>query len=460
MRPRIRHVALIPLLFALGCGAGQATTAVSSGRAPAGKQEAAQEEGVCKEHGVLEALCTRCNPKLAAVFQAKGDWCNEHGFPESVCPKCHPERGGKPAVDVASDGAPADGTKVRLKTGDTARIAGIETVRAVPGRGVSEIVAPAVITYDPSRVAQVNARSPGVVKHLRAEVGAWVREGAPLAIIESASLSADQSRLDAVRSRVRMAEVNHNREEELERKGISSRKEVSAAGQELKEAKAESEALAASLGVVGADSGSRGRYVVTAPLPGIVTQRNVSPGRFVDSHETLFEIIDTSTMWAEVAVPEDTLGSVRIGGPVVITVSGIEGREFRGTIAQLASFVDPQTRTAKARVRLANPNGLLRANMYGQARIAAGGSGSSVAVPRGAIQRAKTAQVAFVRLAPDEYETRRVQVAPSRDDDGLVEVASGILPGEDVVVAGSFFLKTETLKDSIGAGCCDVDTKK
>ena len=460
MRPRIRHVALIPLLFALGCGAGQATTAVSSGRAPAGKQEAAQEEGVCKEHGVLEALCTRCNPKLAAVFQAKGDWCNEHGFPESVCPKCHPERGGKPAVDVASDEAPADGTKVRLKTADTARLAGIETVRAVPGRSVSEIVAPAVITYDPSRVAQVNARSPGVVKHLRAEVGAWVREGAPLAIIESASLSADQSRLDAVRSRVRMAEVNHNREEELERKGISSRKEVSAAGQELKEAKAESEALAASLGVVGADSGSRGRYVVTAPLPGIVTQRNVSPGRFVDSHETLFEIIDTSTMWAEVAVPEDTLGSVRIGGPVVITVSGIEGREFRGTIAQLASFVDPQTRTAKARVRLANPNGLLRANMYGQARIAAGGSRSSAAVPPGAIQRAKTAQVAFVRLAPNEYETRRVQVATAQGNDGLVEVAYGIVPGEEVVVAGSFFLKTETLKDSIGAGCCDVDTKK
>ncbi len=460
MRWRIQQVVLFPLLLALGCGDGPAKNAEPSRQGPAGQQEAAQAEGICKEHGVLEALCTQCNPKLAAVFQAKGDWCEEHGFPESVCPKCHPERGGRPAVDVASDEAPADGTKVRLKTGDTARLAGIETVRAVPGRGVSEIVAPAVIAYDPSRVAQVNARSQGVVKRLHAEVGAWVREGAPLAVIESASLSADQSRLDAVRSRVRVAEVNYRREEELERKGISSRKEVLAAEQELKEARAESEALAASLGVVGADPGSRGRYVVTAPLSGIVTQRNVSLDRFVDSRETLFEIIDTSSMWAEVAVPEEALGSVRIGGPVVLTVNGIEGREFRGTIAQLASFIDPQTRTAKARVRLANPNGLLRANMYGQARIAVGGSRSSAAVPRGAIQRAKTAQVAFVRLAPGEYETRRVQVAPSRSDDGLVEVASGIQPGEDVVVAGSFFLKTETLKDSIGAGCCDVDTKK
>lgn len=460
MRSSIRHAALIPLFFALGCGAGSTKTAEPSRPAPAVKQETAQAEGVCKEHGVLEALCTKCNPKLAAVFQAKGDWCKEHGFPESVCPKCHPERGGKPAVDVASDGAPADGTKVRLKTGDTARLAGIETVRAVPGRGVSEIVAPAIIAYDTSRVAQVNARSPGVVKRLQAEVGAWVREGALLAVIESASLSADQSRLDAVKSRVRMAEGNYRREEDLEKKGISSRKEVLVAEQELKEARSESEALVASLGVVGADPGSRGRYVLTAPISGIVTQRNVSLDRFVDSHETLFEIIDTSSMWAEVAVSEEALGSVWIGGPVVLTVDGLEGREFRGTIAQLASVVDPQTRTAKARVRMANPNGLLRANMYGRARIAAGGSRSTAAVPRGAIQRAKTAQVAFVRMSPSEYETRRVQIASSRGNDGLVEIASGILPGEEVVVAGSFFLKTETLKDSIGAGCCDVDTKK
>jgi cobalt-zinc-cadmium efflux system membrane fusion protein len=235
---------------------------------------------------------------------------------------------------------------------------------------------------------------------------------------------------------------------------------VLAAEQELKEARAEGEALAASLGVVGADPGSRGRYVVTAPLSGVVTQRNVSQGRFVDSHETLFEVIDTSSMWAEVAVPEETLDSVRIGGTVVVTVGGIEGREFRGTIAQLAPVVDPQTRTAKARVRLANPNGLLRANMFGQARIASGGPRrSSAAVPRGAIQRAKTAQVAFVRLAPNEYETRRVQLAAGWGDGGLVEVVSGIQPGEEIVVAGSFFLKTETLRDSIGAGCCPVDMK-
>src|SRR6185436_16987896 len=83
-------------------------------------------DGMCAEHGVLEAVCTKCNPRLAAIFQDKGDWCAEHGFPESFCPTCHPERGGRPATDVSSDTAPLDGTKVVLRSAEAVRAAGIE----------------------------------------------------------------------------------------------------------------------------------------------------------------------------------------------------------------------------------------------------------------------------------------------------------------------------------------------
>lgn len=97
--------------------------------------------------------------------------------------------------------------------------------------------------------------------------------------------------------------------------------------------------------------------------------------------------------------------------------------------------------------------------MFGKARIRLGAAQATAAIPRAAVQQAKSVQLAFVRLGPAEYETRRVRAVPGRWDAELVDLASGIEPGEDVVVAGSFFLKTETLKDSIGAGCCDVETK-
>ena len=460
MRRLLILATLIPLAVASGCGRKEAAKAPAAAKqAAADPKKESQEAGLCKEHGVLEALCTKCNPKLAPIFQAKGDWCAEHGFPESVCPTCHPERGGKPAMDVAGDDAPPDGTKVILKGKDTARLAGIETAKAVAGRGKAEIIAPVVISYDATRVAQVGARAPGVVKRISADVGSWVSAGTALAVIESATVSGDQSRLTAARSRVQTAEAGYRREAELEKKGISAKKEVQAAQQSLREATAELESLQASLRGVGADNGSGGRYTVKAPVSGVVTQRTVSLDRYVDSQTPLFEIVDTSSMWAEIAVPEAELGTVKAGTAVIIVMDGLSGREFRGSISHIAPVIDPQTRTAKARVKLANPGGLLRANMYGQARISAGGSRSSAAVPRGAIQRAKSVKLAFVRLGPQEFEARRVQVASNHGSGDLVEIASGVEVGEEIVVAGSFLLKTETLKDSIGAGCCEVDTK-
>jgi len=458
MRRTVLLYALVPLALAGGCSKKEPASPAAAKIAAAEPRKEA-EAGICKEHGVLEALCTKCNPKLAAVFQAKGDWCAEHGFPESVCPTCHPERKGRPAVDVAGDDAPADGTKVILKGQETARRAGIETVRALPGRGGAELVAPVVIAYDPARVAQVTCRAPGVVKRISAELGSWVSAGASLALVESAAVSGDQSRLTAARSRVQTAEAAYRRESDLERKGISAHKEVQAAQLALSEAKAEFEALQAALRGAGAGTGGGGRIAVKAPVSGVVTQRNLTLERYVDPSAVLFEIVDTSAMWAEVALPEAELATVRTGTRVTVTVDALPGREFKGSIAQIAPFIDPQTRSAKARVRLANPGGVLRANMYGQARIAAGGERAAAAVPRGAIQLAKGVKLAFVRLGEGEFEARRVQTVAGRTEGDLVQVASGVEPGEEVVVAGSFLLKTETLKDSIGAGCCEVDKK-
>ena len=126
---------------------------------------------MCLEHGVLEAVCTKCNPKLIPIFKAKGDWCAEHEFPESFCPLCHPDLGGRPAVDVSdvsTDGAPADGTRIRFKTLETARQAGIQTVKAVDGSDEGAVFATAKIVGDPARMARVNVTAPGVIRSLRA----------------------------------------------------------------------------------------------------------------------------------------------------------------------------------------------------------------------------------------------------------------------------------------------------
>jgi cobalt-zinc-cadmium efflux system membrane fusion protein len=93
--------------------------------------------------------------------------------------------------------------------------------------------------------------------------------------------------------------------------------------------------------------------------------------------------------------------------------------------------------------------------MFARARISVSGSSASVVVPRESVQRARSANLVFVRLAEDLYEARRVSVG--RADGDLIEVSGRVVPGDAVVTKGSFLLKTETLKESIGAGCCEVD---
>jgi len=255
MRVLVLTIGVITALaFAAGCerkveSRSESGTAARTTAAPA-------EEGMCAEHGVLEAICTKCNPKLIPVFQAKNDWCPEHGFPMSVCPIHHPERGGRPIGAVAIDEAPASGTRIRFRTLQAARDAGIETEPATLGMQGAGVFATATLVADAANMAVVNARAPGVIRSIRADVGTKVARGAPLATLESSSVGADRSRLDAARAQVSVAEARYRREKELYEKGVSALREVEEAERDLAAAKAEVSAVAAALGMVGTSEGS------------------------------------------------------------------------------------------------------------------------------------------------------------------------------------------------------------
>lgn len=422
-------------------------------------------EDMCAEHGVLEAVCTRCHPKLIPVFQAKGDWCAEHGFPMSVCPIHHPERGGRPEAQIAIDEAPASGTMIRFKSLEIARDAGIETVRAVEGTAGVGVLATATLVTDASHMAVVSPQARGVVRSIRADLGRRVAKGDALAVLESSTVGEDRQRLSAALARESVAAANHAREKKLYDRGVSALRQVEEARREWESAKAEVGAAEAAVNIIGTADGNTGTaggnastYVVRAPIAGIVTRRTASVGTLAEIGDALFEIVDVSELWAEIDVPEAQAGRVREGQRVLLRIDGLPDREFPGTLRFVSPVIDPHTRTTKARASLPNRDGLLRANMYARARIVDDANALRVLVPKTAVQEAKGVQLVFVQLAPDAYETRRVKTAPAEND--MVAIAADVRPGESVVTTGSFLLKTETLKESIGAGCCEVAPPK
>ena len=450
--------------FLLVGGAGCQQSTKSAGNTPATAEGAGQNlaaapsEGMCTEHGVLEAVCTKCNPKLIPVFKAKNDWCVEHDFPESFCPICHPELHGKPAMNIAIDDAPADGLRIKFATKEVAEQIGLETVKAVSSDQATVVVATATIVADASKTAVVNARSPGVIRSFKADLGTRVTKGGPLAVIDSPNVAADRADLQSARARVESREAAYEREESLHEKGISALKDVQIAKQELEEAKAELAAAEAAVRLVGSGSEQSGSYTLLSPISGTVTGRHFNVGTLVDQEETIFEIMDTSSLWAEIDIPEVHAGEVSVGQTVTLEIEGNPPTSYEGKIQYVAPQVDPQTRTVRARAAIANKDGRLRANTYARARFSHPLVIGAVIIPRDAVQDAKGVQLVFVPVAVDEYETRRIRAASF--DDQVVAVTSGLAAGESVVTTGSFLLKTETLKESIGAGCCEVEAPK
>jgi cobalt-zinc-cadmium efflux system membrane fusion protein len=416
---------------------------------------AAAPEDWCKEHAVPESSCTRCNPRLVARFVAAGDYCREHGYPESLCPICHPERvpaGKEPPA------FPTPGLRVRLASAQTGRDAGIETRPAQPGRIARTLEVVGQLDFDRNRLAQLSARAEALVVSVPVDVGDEVKPGQPVVVLTSAAIGAEQGRLHAARARLDAAASALAREEQLAGSGLSPQRSLDEARRELAAAQAEHDAARAALGAAGAaPEGGGGRHVLRAPFAGTVVARDAVAGRTAAAGQVLVEVADLSTMWAQLEVPEADAALVRPGQPVRIVLEGTRAEPREARISRVAPAVDPASRTVKARVELPNGDRSLKAGLFLRAEIRVTADRDALLVPREALQRAEGRTLVFVRRGEGLFEPVAVRTGEAAGE--LVEVVSGLEPRAEVVTAGAFLLKTEIMKDSIGAGCCDLEEK-
>jgi cobalt-zinc-cadmium efflux system membrane fusion protein len=262
---------------------------------------------------------------------------------------------------------------------------------------------------------------------------------------QRAEVAAAQARVDAARAAL-------EREERLVARGVSPRKNLEEARRELLAADAERDAAGAALAAAGASSGRGGRHVLKAPFAGTVTARSAVAGRIAAPDEVLVEIADLSRVWAQLDVPESEARSVRAGQRVVLTLDAVRGETLDGRITRVESSVDAATRTVRARVELPNPGHALKAGMLLRAVIEVAPPRAAVLVPARALQRAEGQDLVFVRESERTFRPVAVEVGERH---GAAVAVSGVPAGADVVLEGAFLLKTEILKDSIGAGCCD-----
>lgn len=179
-----------------------------------------------------------------------------------------------------------------------------------------------------------------------------------------------------------------------------------------------------------------------APLSGVVLERNAVGGQAFKAGDVLFRIADHSVVWVMAQVAEGDVGAVEPGQTVKMTTRAHPGRLFAGKVAVIYPHLMKETRTARVRVELPNPDLALLPDMYADVDIVTGSGDAVVAVPQSAVIDSGERQVVILDRGDGRFEPREVKLG--RKGDGYVEALSGIAEGDRVVVDGNFLIDAES----------------
>ena len=181
---------------------------------------------------------------------------------------------------------------------------------------------------------------------------------------------------------------------------------------------------------------------VPAPAAGTVIEEMAIEGMRYQPGETLFRIVDTSTMWVLAEVYEQDLAFVKAGDMAKVAVNAWPNRPFPGRVTFIYPGVGKESRTARLRIEVANPDGLLRADMAATVEIEAPIPGRWVAVPDSAVIDSGKRQIVLVERGEGRYEPRPVKLGARVP--GYVQVLEGLRPGERVVTSATFLIDAES----------------
>jgi len=449
--------------------------------------------GFCGEHGVPEAVCTRCRGDLEGAFRAAGDWCDGHALPESHCEACNPgvlkkyqkyrspraERpndDSSPELEVIPVETPrarrppslacsTDAKIIRLADATVAERVGLRTERVRRASLRRTLEVPATVEYDSTSHARLAPRAAGTIVEVRHDLGATVDSGDTLVVLHCAELGTAKAELLRAVAQVELWKRNSAREQALLKKSLATEREALEAETHLAESRialAAAEQHLANLGLtaeqveeVKTKIDTSSLVTIRAPFKGTVVALDAVIGEQATAATPIVSVADTSRMWVILDVDQAEIRLVEVGQPVLLTVEGWEGETLGGHIRWIGSHVDRRSRTVKVRSEFVNPEGHLRAHSFGTAKVVTRDDAEALFVSKAAVQWEGCCNVAFEQLSPTEFVPRKLRLGYDAGDH--YEVLRGLDGDETIVTQGSFILKTELKKGSIGAGCCEVD---
>lgn len=358
----------------------------------------------------------------------------------------------KPASSEASEEhehAEEEGEKPLMLTAQQMQEQNLKIEQAEVGEIPQLQTYPAKLVVNTDRQAHVSPSFSGRVEAVYVELGQQVKKGQALASLLVPDLVDQQANLQIAQSNLDLTRQDYERERSLWSQGISAKQDYQRAYNAYQQAQIQVKAARSRLSAFGAGSGSGGRYTLTAPIAGTVSNKDIVVGENVQLADQLFIINQLDQLWLEFILP--STANINVQPNQQIEFKSLQtGNVFTAQVQSLTTEADAQTGRLQVRAKVLANNSELRPNLMVNVELNSSGTTQKVTrVKAQAIQQVEGKDVIFTPKMVKtgfEFEPVTVQLGQRSKDGQWVEVIKGINPSQRYVAEGSFLLKSELEK--------------
>lgn len=314
---------------------------------------------------------------------------------------------------------------------------------------------PGKLVVNTDQQAQISPNFSGYVEQVNVALGQSVQKGQTLAVLIVPELIDQQANLRMAQVNLDLARKDYQREQQLWSQGISAKQDYQRAENAYRQAQITVQSSQARLNALGASGNNNGRFLIKAPISGVISKKDIVVGENVQLADQLFVIENLKDLWLEFNLPNTSNIHLQVGQILNFKTNGSD-QNYQAKVQTLNPQADLQTGRLQVRAKVTTQADVLRPNVLVNVFVTDAQAKTALRVQKKALQQVEGKPVVFVIESEEKglvhLKAQPIEVGVSSQDGQWLEVISGLTEGQKYIADGSFLLKSELEKDEAGHG--------
>ena len=312
---------------------------------------------------------------------------------------------------------------------------------------------PGKLVVNTDQQAQISPNFSGYVEQVNVALGQSVQKGQTLAVLIVPELIDQQANLRMAQVNLDLARKDYQREQQLWSQGISAKQDYQRAENAYRQAQITVQSSQARLNALGASGNNNGRFLIKAPISGVISKKDIVVGENVQLADQLFVIENLKDLWLEFNLPNTSNIQLQVGQILNFKTNGSD-QNYQAKVQTLNPQADLQTGRLQVRAKVTTQADVLRPNVLVNVFVTDAQAKTALRVQKKALQQVEGKPVVFVIESEEKglvhLKAQPIEVGVSSQDGQWLEVISGLTEGQKYIADGSFLLKSELEKDEAG----------